>query len=130
MNWFYIHEWNVHYNRRVNMKKMLRLFVAFGLVLVLAACGSSDDKEETTADDENKEAEVPDTLVVGFVPSQESDTIADTVEPLTDRLSEELGIEVKGQVMTSYNALVEDRKSTRLNSSHVAISYAVFFLKK
>src|SRR5439155_24591097 len=26
--------------------------------------------------------------------------------------------------------LVEDRKSTRLNSSHVAISYAVFCLKK
>src|SRR5690625_6927514 len=27
-------------------------------------------------------------------------------------------------------AFVEDRKSTRLNSSHVAISYAVFCLKK
>src|SRR5437870_2726726 len=27
-------------------------------------------------------------------------------------------------------ALVQDRKSTRLNSSHVAISYAVFCLKK
>src|SRR5439155_13021517 len=27
-------------------------------------------------------------------------------------------------------AAVEDRKSTRLNSSHVAISYAVFCLKK
>src|SRR5690625_5814320 len=27
-------------------------------------------------------------------------------------------------------ALQEDRKSTRLNSSHVAISYAVFCLKK
>src|SRR5690625_6095283 len=27
-------------------------------------------------------------------------------------------------------AMVEDRKSTRLNSSHVAISYAVFCLKK
>src|SRR5207253_8130401 len=27
-------------------------------------------------------------------------------------------------------ALAEDRKSTRLNSSHVAISYAVFCLKK
>src|SRR5439155_11604050 len=26
--------------------------------------------------------------------------------------------------------LIEDRKSTRLNSSHVAISYAVFCLKK
>src|SRR5690625_5454420 len=28
------------------------------------------------------------------------------------------------------NAIVLDRKSTRLNSSHVAISYAVFCLKK
>src|SRR5690625_6077490 len=28
------------------------------------------------------------------------------------------------------NEIVEDRKSTRLNSSHVAISYAVFCLKK
>src|SRR5690625_5615226 len=27
-------------------------------------------------------------------------------------------------------AVVQDRKSTRLNSSHVAISYAVFCLKK
>src|SRR5690625_6429636 len=29
-----------------------------------------------------------------------------------------------------YPALLADRKSTRLNSSHVAISYAVFCLKK
>src|SRR5690625_5458756 len=28
------------------------------------------------------------------------------------------------------NVVIEDRKSTRLNSSHVAISYAVFCLKK
>src|SRR5690625_6993946 len=28
------------------------------------------------------------------------------------------------------NVILEDRKSTRLNSSHVAISYAVFCLKK
>src|SRR5690625_5546930 len=31
---------------------------------------------------------------------------------------------------TEVNTTVEDRKSTRLNSSHVAISYAVFCLKK
>src|SRR5258708_21426920 len=30
----------------------------------------------------------------------------------------------------SFNSLVEDRKSTRLNSSHQIISYAVFCLKK
>src|SRR5690625_5614760 len=36
---------------------------------------------------------------------------------------------VISEVMTSEN-LITDRKSTRLNSSHVAISYAVFCLKK
>src|SRR5690606_40867992 len=30
----------------------------------------------------------------------------------------------------SANLIIEDRKSTRLNSSHVKISYAVFCLKK
>src|SRR5437868_10580030 len=42
---------------------------------------------------------------------------------------------VEGQVEGSVymglgEALMEDRKSTRLNSSHVSISYAVFCLKK
>src|SRR5690625_5814228 len=32
--------------------------------------------------------------------------------------------------MTEYHWPAKDRKSTRLNSSHVAISYAVFCLKK
>src|SRR5690625_6852553 len=34
------------------------------------------------------------------------------------------------QVVANAKVLAEDRKSTRLNSSHVAISYAVFCLKK
>src|SRR5690625_6590736 len=33
-------------------------------------------------------------------------------------------------ILESFRGLFEDRKSTRLNSSHVAISYAVFCLKK
>src|SRR5690625_2393214 len=35
-----------------------------------------------------------------------------------------------GEPWTDTNGSVIDRKSTRLNSSHVAISYAVFCLKK
>src|SRR5262245_64000508 len=34
------------------------------------------------------------------------------------------------QVGVEWNAPVRDRKSTRLNSSHLGISYAVFCLKK
>src|SRR5690625_4091768 len=33
-------------------------------------------------------------------------------------------------IIASFSSFIGDRKSTRLNSSHVAISYAVFCLKK
>ncbi|MCU9614761.1 phosphate/phosphite/phosphonate ABC transporter substrate-binding protein [Caldibacillus lycopersici] len=90
------------------MKKFLNLLLVLGLALVLAACGSSsDDSNSANGSDKASEEKVPETLVIGFVPSQDSDTIADTVQPLADRLSEELGIKVEGKVMTSYNALVE-----------------------
>src|SRR3712207_8601322 len=40
------------------------------------------------------------------------------------------GIDVAGVVDASSDGRFEDRKSTRLNSSHANISYAVFCLKK
>src|SRR5690625_5324955 len=50
-----------------------------------------------------------------------------------DRLKEGLAglqINVKPDQLQSLSKNMQDRKSTRLNSSHVAISYAVFCLKK
>src|SRR5438067_8280951 len=38
--------------------------------------------------------------------------------------------DVESAVLEEPDACSEDRKSTRLNSSHVSISYAVFCLKK
>src|SRR5437870_10824179 len=58
------------------------------------------------------------TVVVSYVPG------ATTAEAL-ERAVEEVGFTVAEPI-----AAEEDRKSTRLNSSHVAISYAVFCLKK
>src|SRR5699024_11622984 len=37
---------------------------------------------------------------------------------------------VKDVLLNLFNRIIGDRKSTRLNSSHVSISYAVFCLKK
>src|SRR5256885_12732014 len=49
-------------------------------------------------------------------------------------ISEELGIKFEKAEATMVGSakriIVEDRKSTRLNSSHLVISYAVFCLKK
>lgn len=100
---------------------MLLLFALF-TVFMITACGSSDDNtganENSTDDTENtntedadentnEDTDKPEKLVMGFVPSQDSDTIADTVQPLADKLSEDLGIPVEGKVMTNYTALVE-----------------------
>src|SRR5438067_10018016 len=49
--------------------------------------------------------------------------------PVTASVSGSLPLPTHGPVDWS-NGSEEDRKSTRLNSSHVSISYAVFCLKK
>src|SRR5690625_1305900 len=49
---------------------------------------------------------------------------------LDEQILEHLGIENEEDVVVLSIVTLKDRKSTRLNSSHVAISYAVFCLKK
>src|SRR5690348_18242865 len=49
-------------------------------------------------------------------------------EVLTPGVCQQLTALASGQV--GVNLSIEDRKSTRLNSSHPSISYAVFCLKK
>lgn len=77
------------------MKKFLTVFLVAILAISLAACGSSGTDGK------------PDKVIMGFVPSTESDKIASTVEPLRAKLAEELGVEVEASVMTNYTALVE-----------------------
>ena len=44
--------------------------------------------------------------------------------------TERWGLSIEGHHLSLNFVVAEDRKSTRLNSSHVVISYAVFCLKK
>src|SRR5690625_6780736 len=54
---------------------------------------------------------------------------SDDTEVMLDSLAQ-LGITTQRLQPSSYEVQGGDRKSTRLNSSHVAISYAVFCLTK
>src|SRR5690625_5994052 len=56
------------------------------------------------------------------VPDERLDILANLVTPKVTVTATVEFVDIAG--------LVKDRKSTRLNSSHVAISYAVFCLKK
>ncbi|GEN45664.1 phosphate/phosphite/phosphonate ABC transporter substrate-binding protein [Alkalibacillus haloalkaliphilus] len=95
------------------MKKFL-IFATVALMMLLAACG-------TTGDEGN-----PDELVMGFVPSQDSDTIAETVEPLADELAEILGKDVEARTMTNYNSLVESMGSQQVHIGFIpAFGYVI-----
>lgn len=71
--------------------------------LALSACSgdaeASPSAAETAAD--------PTSLTLALVPSQDQDGLVDTAKPLTDFLTEELGIEVTGVVSKDYQAAVE-----------------------
>src|SRR3989454_8067955 len=62
------------------------------------------------------------------------DQFADDVKGLLDHLAIQqavlAGFSMGGYVVFAFYRKYADRKSTRLNSSHLVISYAVFCLKK
>lgn len=86
------------------------VFAALGLAL--AACqgapgGQTAEPEgEPTEAAATEAAEAPDELVIGFVPSREAAALVDTIQPVADYLTEELGIPVEGFVSNDYTGLV------------------------
>jgi len=83
----------------------LRLGAAAAVVaaasLLLAGCAGSADPGTSGA------AADPDALVLALVPSQDQNGLVDTAKPLTDMLTEKLGIPVTGVVAKDYQAAVE-----------------------
>src|SRR5262245_49767965 len=76
---------------------------------------------------------IPRDRVVPMLSGMSADRVADVFleldEPVRSELLARLDTETKASVRQLLN-YPEDRKSTRLNSSHLGISYAVFCLKK
>jgi phosphonate transport system substrate-binding protein len=107
-------------------RNLVPLLIA--LMLVLAACASTSDDTttttttaapsggettttaaaapETTTTSEDPTAAWPEKIVYGFIPSEQAETLGDTIQPYMDYLSAELGIEVEGVVTSDYNGLV------------------------
>jgi phosphonate transport system substrate-binding protein len=90
--------------------KHLRLPVALTALLLLAVACTGGGTASSAADESepaaSEAAEMPEELVIGFVPSREADALVETIQPVADALSEELGIPVEGIVSTDYTALV------------------------
>ncbi|MGI9585845.1 MAG: PhnD/SsuA/transferrin family substrate-binding protein, partial [Acidimicrobiia bacterium] len=111
------------------MKRRNLVPLLIALMLVLAACASTSDDttttttaapsggdtttttaaaapDTTTTTMEDPMAAWPETIVYGFIPSEQAETLGDTIQPYMDFLSAELGITVEGVVTSDYNGLV------------------------
>ncbi len=68
---------------------------------------AAGEETTTTAGEAEAQADWPDRLVLGLVPSREADVLVENAQPLTDFLSQELGIPVEGFVPQDYTGLIE-----------------------
>ncbi len=91
---------------RRNVKHLRLLAVLTATTLFVVACSTggagspgADGSGEPAA---SEAAEVPEELVIGFVPSREADALVEDIQPLADYLTEALGIPVDGIVSSDY----------------------------
>ena len=89
------------------MRKSPLIVVLLAMALVMGACGDDDAATTTTTagTTTTTTAEWPETLVFGFVPSQEAGELQDEIDTFAAILSDALDIEVTGIVSTDYTAL-------------------------
>lgn len=73
------------------MKRTLLAILILSLILTAAGCAKQEE----------------DIITMGFVPMKDGDKLIESVEPLTELLSEKLGVEVKGFTATNYVGVVE-----------------------
>ncbi|PNK21841.1 ABC transporter substrate-binding protein, partial [Bacillus thuringiensis] len=76
--------------------------------LALVGCSSSDESSSSSsASSSDAASQWPESITLSLVPSTEGEDLAEALAPLTDYLSENLGIEVNGVVASDYAATVE-----------------------
>ncbi|WP_460980159.1 PhnD/SsuA/transferrin family substrate-binding protein, partial [Pseudactinotalea suaedae] len=82
--------------------------IAAAAVLALTACGSGSGDDPTGGDDAGGDGAegLPDTLILGLVPSVEVDQLTEDADELGELLSAELGVDVETFISTDFAALV------------------------
>lgn len=76
---------------RIYMKKAFIFLMA--ILMIFSVVGCTQNKEEV--------------ITMGFVPMKDGDKLIESVEPLTEALSKELGIKVEGFTATNYVGVIE-----------------------
>jgi len=87
-----------------DMRKTLLTSGVLALAAVaLAACGSSDSSDKSNGSD----SDWPSSITLALIPNEQVNDLVTSAKPLTDYLSDQLGITVSGVVTKDYQAAVE-----------------------
>ncbi|SEI95591.1 phosphate/phosphite/phosphonate ABC transporter substrate-binding protein [Demequina mangrovi] len=81
--------------------------LAASALVALAGCSADADTSSSSSADAAEGADRPTEITLALIPNEQVDDLITSVEPLTDYLSEELGITVEGVVTKDYQAAVE-----------------------
>lgn len=87
-------------------RPILSLLGALALAAACAGPAATPTPAPSVAPTVDPRAGWPTSLVIGFVPSRDAAALVETIQPIADFLSTELGIEVEGYVTTDYPSLV------------------------
>src|SRR5690625_3518020 len=114
-----------------NLTKRLIIFCSILLtVLLLVACGDNNGNASNGDEAGNNSSENNSKNNSNNNDDNESDELVTISMMLNLHTPEVPNDTIPDALEEKLNVRLEDRKSTRLNSSHVASSYAVFCLKK
>lgn len=92
----------------IKRNRMKMWIVALCSFLALSACTTSNEQVvENETDEDSDQVEYIEELVLGYFPSADVENMAESAEPLEAFLETELGIPVRGEVMTGYAGLIE-----------------------
>src|SRR5690625_6073855 len=115
------------------IKSTLRLATLGVFGTLLASCGNLPEPKDGRTMRDIYDEQMTGGGSAAYSPSQatgSSRPAEDAVPPRYSAYTRSVMTETENLFPTLPNPTLLDRKSTRLNSSHVAISYAVFCLKK
>jgi phosphonate transport system substrate-binding protein len=110
------------------MKRVLAFLMALTMVLAVGCSSSGKQQEPQTKQPAAKqeEAKKPETLTIGFVPSQDAAGIETKVKPMEDYLSKQLGMPVKAFVGANYVAVVEAMGANKVDVAFLnTLSYVM-----
>ncbi|MBV9865226.1 MAG: phosphate/phosphite/phosphonate ABC transporter substrate-binding protein [Abitibacteriaceae bacterium] len=100
------------------MNRYRRLFLmgCTTVLIGLSGCSNQGSTNGTAASGGG----TPQQLVMGFVPSEQADKLADTAKPMADFVSKELNIPIKTFTATTYAGLVEAMGSGKVDIGALA----------